>query len=221
MKKRGERRKLRKLKLRTVFMLSITLIFNAYAWFLYVTQVTTNLQAHVESWNVSFEFDKEIVDKELEFNIDAAYPGMKEEKRVLTVRNLGDKPAVLSYKYSTIRILDKEYTITDGFTSAQLAETIDLGKLPVTHEKMVDMLNTQYPFKLKVTIPQTEIAPNETGTIEITFNWDYEGEGDKANTVDSADTEYGQKTYEFYQNNPEMSAINAIIKLTASQKKDE
>ncbi len=213
MKKRGERRKLRKLKLRTVFMLSITLIFNAYAWFLYVTQVTTNIQAHVESWNVSFEFDKETIDKELEFNIDAAYPGMKEEKRVLTVRNLGDKTAVLSYKYATIRILDHEFAINDEFTNEQNIEALGSGKTVIKHVEMVERLNNNYPFKLEVTIPKVELAPNETGTIEITFNWDYEGE-------DATDTEYGTKSYEFYQEHPDMSAINAIIKLTASQKKD-
>lgn len=218
MKKRKERRKLRKLKLRTLLMLSITLIFNAYAWFLYVTQVTTNLQAHVESWNVSFEFDKEIVDKELEFNIEAAYPGMKQEKRTLTVKNLGDKTAVLSYKYATIRILNHEFAINDEFTNEQNIEAISSGKTVLKHVEMVEKLNNNYPFKLQVNIPQVEIPPQGTGTIEITFNWDYEGED--ANVTDATDTEYGIESYKYYEEHPGMSAINAIIKLTASQKKE-
>ena len=45
-------------------MLSLTLIFNTYAWFLYVTTVSTNMQVHVDAWSVNFEVDSNIVEKE-------------------------------------------------------------------------------------------------------------------------------------------------------------
>ena len=71
-RKREQRRKLRRLKLRTLFMLSITLIFNAYAWFLYITQVSTNMQVHVDAWSVNFEIGNDTIEKNTLFTIDNA-----------------------------------------------------------------------------------------------------------------------------------------------------
>lgn len=80
-KKRAEKRRIRRLKIKTLFMLSFTLIFNAYAWFLYVTTVSTNMTVHVESWSVNFTVDNTEIERELLFSIDEAYPRYARSKQ--------------------------------------------------------------------------------------------------------------------------------------------
>lgn len=45
---------LKKIKLRNLIVLIILLAFNTYAWFIYTTRVSSELTAHVSSWDVEF-----------------------------------------------------------------------------------------------------------------------------------------------------------------------
>ena len=42
-------------KLRTLIILVVLLVFNSYAWFVFATRVSGGLSAHVTSWNVTFK----------------------------------------------------------------------------------------------------------------------------------------------------------------------
>ena len=52
--KKKEKRK-RRIRLRTIFLLAITLASNSFAWFIYSTKVSNNITAKVRSWHVNFE----------------------------------------------------------------------------------------------------------------------------------------------------------------------
>ena len=88
---RKQRRIKSRVTFRTLFLLSITLIFNTYAWFLYTTTVSTSMTAHVDAWKVEFEVDDEVVDREFTFAVAHAYPGMPDNVKELVVRNNGEK----------------------------------------------------------------------------------------------------------------------------------
>ncbi len=45
---------LKKIKLRNLIVLIILLAFNTYAWFIYTTRVSSEITAHVSSWDVEF-----------------------------------------------------------------------------------------------------------------------------------------------------------------------
>ena len=50
-----KKRKKRRIRLRTIFFLAITLASNSFAWFIYSTKVSNNITAKVKSWHVNFE----------------------------------------------------------------------------------------------------------------------------------------------------------------------
>lgn len=221
-RKREERRRLRRLKTKTLFMLSITLIFNAYAWFLYVTTVSTNFTVHVESWNINFESDNSQVEKEVTFNVAEAYPGMQNETKEVKMTNKGEKTADINYTFTRVRILNTEYVVYNEL-SAEEIQALTGSEIQVTQEELVSMLKEDFPFKLEVVKDQDTLEPNASATITVTFSWEYEvEESDSAtnDTKDENDTKYGVDSYEYYVNNPESPAIQATIKILAQQHKE-
>lgn len=210
--KRKERRKKRRLKLRTLFMLSLTLIFNTYAWFLYVTTVSTNMQVHVDAWSVNFEVDgTAIEEKEFPLIIDHAYPGMEDVEKTVTVKNTGEKDAELTSKMIKLRILDKIYIVKDELSSEQKAQLTG-AETEITSEEMERMLNEDFPFKVTASCTATELAINGEANVSMKFTWQYD------NNNDELDTKYGVDSYNYYKNNEGKPAIEAVIKIKAQQK---
>ena len=106
---RNQRRIKNRVTVRTLFLLAITLIFNTYAWFMYVSTVSSSLTAHVEAWHVQFEVDDEIVDRDFTINIAHAYPGMEDEEKEVTIINDGEKTADIDFAIKSIRVFDDLY----------------------------------------------------------------------------------------------------------------
>ena len=213
-RKREERRKIRRLKIRTLFMLSFTLIFNTYAWFLYVTTVSTNMTVHVDAWSVNFEVDNKVIEKELLFEIEQAYPGMEEIGRTVTINNSGEKAATLSYKIVMLRVLDKTYIVESELTVEEKA-TLTGTETKITSDEMTRMIKEDFPFKITVESSSKLLEIGGTASITMKFKWNYE------NGNDELDTQYGVDSYNYYQNNEGESAIQTKIKLKAEQIKDE
>lgn len=212
-KKREERRRLRRLKIRTIFMLSFTLIFNAYAWFLYITTVSTNMTVHVEAWSVNFSVDNEAVERELLFDVEHAYPGMDEVKKTIAITNSGEKSADVNYKIASITILDKQYVVEEELTSEE-KDMLTGQETKLTQEEMVRMLANDFPFKLIVTSTKDQLDIGQNASVSISFSWEFEG-GD-----DSLDTKYGVDSYKYYQENNGEAPIKAKIKINVQQHKD-
>lgn len=209
-RKREERRKRRRLTLRTIFMLSLTLIFNTYAWFLYVTTVSTNMQVHVDAWSVNFEVDGNIIEREFLFEVDHAYPGMSDIEKTVTVSNSGEKDATLSYNIFYIRILNDIYVVEEELTTEEKASLIGT-ETKVTSAEMIRMLREDFPFKIEATSSSNQLAINGNATVSMKFTWAYES-GD-----DALDTKYGVDSYKYYEENAGQPAIQAKIKIKAQQ----
>jgi hypothetical protein len=212
-KKREERRRLRKLKTKTIFMLSLTLIFNAYAWFLYVSTVSTNLTVHVDSWSINFESDDEIIERELLFEIDNAYPGMEEKSKSLRITNAGEKLVDVEYEVYKVRILNDVYVVPDKL-SAEEQEELTGDEIETTSEDLLKMMEEDFPFTVTVSRSDAQLSTGESAKVMVTFNWDYEGN-------DELDTEYGINSYQYYEENNDQSAIQIKIRISAQQHKDD
>lgn len=209
-RKREERRKRRRLKLHTLFMLSLTLIFNTFAWFLYVTTVSTNMTVHVDAWSVNFEVDNHIVEKEFIFPIDEAYPGMEDVEKTVKINNQGEKQADLSYTIPIVRILDKTYIVEDELTTAEKA-TLTGNEIKITEDEMIKMLNEDNPFKIVAICSSDVLDLNGEANVKISFSWKYEAGNDEN------DTKFGIDSYKYYKDNEGKSAIEVKIKIVAKQ----
>ena len=172
-RKREERRRRRRLTFRTLFMLSLTLIFNTYAWFLYVTTVSTNMTVHVDAWSVNFEVDGATIEKEFLLEIDHAYPGMDNVEKTVTINNSGEKIADLSYSISSVRILNDIYVVEDELTTEEKAALTGT-ETKITADEMTRMLNEDFPFKINVTCSSNELDINAVATVTMNFTWAYE-----------------------------------------------
>ncbi len=194
--RKKKRKFLGRIKLRTLFLLAITLASNSFAWFIYSTKVSNSITARVKSWNVNFEVGSgEQAEEYIEINVDSLYPGMSDFKKELTASNSGETPARISYEVVSATVLGDDLLGT--------------GK---TSEEIINGLRNNYPFKIDFSVSNMIIAAlGGKEKISITVSWPYES-GDDTN-----DTKWGNRAYDFHKNNPDTSSINLMIKITAVQ----
>lgn len=190
---------LKKIKLRTVIILIILLVFNSYAWFIYSTKVAVGLEAHVSSWDVSIEAG-EGETTGLQIVVDRIYPGMETFEKTIEVHNRGEVSALLSYEVKAYTILGQSYTTSDDETN------------PITEEDLKNHLENDYPFKVSVKIPETTIGANDGyGSFTVTVEWPFES-GD-----DAADTHWGEESYKYYSLHPDTPSLSVDLLLSVEQ----
>ena len=205
---RKQKRIKKKVTIRTIFLLSITLIFNTYAWFLYLTTVSSNITAHVEAWHVQFKVDNEVVEREFPIAIEHAYPGMQTVTKTVEILNDGEKDADIDFAIKSIRIFDDVFIATDQM---ETGDTIPQGATQTTSAALLSRMQNNYPFVLTITASDDTVDADDSGSLTITFSWVYES-GD-----DETDTDYGTEAYDFYEDNPTEEAIELVIKLIVTQ----
>ena len=187
---------IKKIKLRHLIILLFLLMFNTYAWFIYTTKVNTTIDAHVSSWNVEFISKEGGVESNLLVSVDKIYPGMTPFEYDVNVKNEGEMKAKLDYEIRTIRIMDDNYIVSDTLSSQEIENQI----------------KQKYPFRINIISNDSKMDPKGgTGNFKIIVSWDYES-GD-----DSKDTEYGNKAYQFYKDNPDEKSIEMNLILKAVQ----
>ena len=205
---RKQKRIKKRVTIRTLFLLSITLIFNTYAWFLYVTTVSSSITAHVEAWHVQFKVDNQIVERDFPVIIEHAYPGMTTVTKTVQILNDGEKDADIDYAIKSVRIFNTVYIATDQM---ETGDTIPQGATQTTSATLVSMLQNDFPFTLTITPSSNMVEADDVGSLVISFAWVYESGND------ATDTGYGTSAYTFYQSNPNTDAIELIIKLIVKQ----
>lgn len=192
---------LKKVKIRNMLILILLLIFNTYAWFIYATRVDTDITAHVSSWNVEFKVADQVVTTNLVVAIGRIYPGMDRFEKVVEVHNKGETKAVLNYEIQEFTVMGETFTV-------------DEENGPTTQD-IVDKMNTEYPFKIKIEKDDSLISEGTgDGTFTISLDWDFES-GD-----DETDTTWGNKAYEFYSLHPGENSIEIKMTLMATQKEE-
>lgn len=192
---------LKKVKIRNMLILILLLMFNTYAWFIYATRVATDITAHVSSWNVEFVGSEGEITTNLLVTIGRIYPGMDRFEKIVEVHNKGETKAVLGYEIEEFKVMGETFTVdeTNG---------------PTTQD-IVDKMNTEYPFKIKIEKDDTLLSEGTgNGTFTISLDWEFES-GD-----DEADTNWGNRAYEFYSLHPGENSIEIKMTLMATQKEE-
>lgn len=186
------------IKLHTLIVLIVLLAFNSYAWFIFATKVSGGLSAHVTSWDVTFQVGDEEDVTSVVIDVSQIYPGMETYEKTVIVKNVGETIADIYYEFKEFTIFGDTYKVGDGYTQEELDSKIA----------------NDYPFKIEVVVDNTELeALSGYGTFTISVNWPYES-GD-----DEEDTYWGQRAYEYYQENPTETGLQLVIQLVAEQKK--
>ncbi|MCL2859294.1 MAG: hypothetical protein FWF46_01720 [Oscillospiraceae bacterium] len=64
----------KRVKLRTLIILILLLMFNTYAWFVFQTRVSGQITAHIEAWSVVFRAGNQETVSNIEFDVDKIFP---------------------------------------------------------------------------------------------------------------------------------------------------
>lgn len=194
---------MKKIKIRNIIVLIVLLAFNSYAWFIYTTRVSMNLTAHVSGWDVEFVSDQGGITSNVNVVVQRVYPGMEDFERVIQVNNKGEVQASLRYEVRSARIMDEYYEV--GQTNPTTNEDY-------TSAEIESIITNNYPFSISIETDETNFgATNGIGYYTITVEWDYESGND------TLDTYWGNKAYEFYEDNPGEDGIELNIMLIATQ----
>ena len=154
-----KRKIFKKVRLRTIFLLAITLASNSFAWFIYTTKVSSSITAKVREWNVTFDINGAVVEKIIEMNVDSLYPGMPTYSQTLTASNSGGAKAEITYEIVKADVLGT-----------------DLMALGYDNNRLFNYLANNYPFSITLTptigSPITSITSPEISCSFFSFNID-------------------------------------------------
>lgn len=185
----------KRIRRRTLFFLILTLMANTFAWFIYSNKVSNNITTGVKSWKINFKQDGVDIVNNVEFKIDSIYPGMPDYTNSLSITNIGETAANISYEVEEIKILDEFYN-SDMYSSNDL----------------ITRLKENYPFKMNFSINNQEVGTGQTSEFTFSLVWPYESGHDEA------DTYWGKKSAAFKEQYPDKDQIVIKVKIIAGQK---
>lgn len=151
----------KKLKLRSMLLIIFLFGVNAYAWFVYMSNASIELNSTVSTWNVTFFDDTEEV-KDLVINTGNIYPGMETFTRQFKIKNKSDTKASFSYMIDDLSILGNDITIDDK----------------------ENYLKNDLPFTVSLIPSKTELDENDTLVFDIKIDWPYEAENPYYKVID-------------------------------------
>lgn len=184
----------KKIRFKTLFLLAITLASNSFAWFIYTTEVSSNITTKVREWKVTFDAQGQNIEKEIIINVDSLYPGMEEYTETLTASNSGESRAKITYEL-------KEATVLGD----------NLMNLNLENESLIDYLKTAFPFKIDISASNNIIDIGGSESITIRVYWPYESGNDEL------DTQWGNRAYDYHEANPDSPSITLVLKISATQ----
>lgn len=187
---------LKKIKIKNIVILILLIVFNVYAWFIYATEVSSEITVHISSWNVQFSVGEDETVTNIVIAVERIYPGMEIAEKNVTVINKGEIKAELDYRIKSLKVLDEFYQVGENITQGEL----------------LNKINTEYPFKINVIKDDTQLlAGTGNGSFCVTVEWPFESGNDEL------DTEWGNKAYEYYLENAEAKSVEIEITLLAQQ----
>lgn len=187
-----------KLNLVSVFFIAVSFISISLAWFAYSGLVRTQTEIDVKAWHIEFDKNGQAVSNDIVISLSDIHPGMDPSYEDITIKNLGDSDAKLSYKIDEVRIFDEDLSIPFEFGSIE------------------DKLSSDYPFSVNVSYDNKYLkAKTGESALRIGVSWPLDSDND------IEDSKWGSKAYEYHQNYPNSPAIKIIISLTAEQNTDD
>lgn len=141
--------------IRSVLMLGFLLVFNVFAWFIYISKVNTEMDIHALSWDVVFSEGGNAV-KDVTIALDV-YPGMEEYNHSISVTNSGETSANLYFDTKSVTLFGTEL-LTSSMTEAQKEE----------------LLRTLLPLTIEYAFANTVVNQSHNSSFTISVNWEYE-----------------------------------------------
>ena len=187
----------KRVRVRTLIFLVITSAATSFAWFVYSTKVTAGLTAHIESWNILFTDSETELSEYVNFVIPNLYPGMTDYTDEISIVNLGERSAAITYEITDVRLLSQEFEIDGTY---------------LTSNQMINKLALDYPFHITFSLANSTIDSNHgQTTFSFTTTWPYESGND------AADTTWGKNSYDYSQANPGTPSVSITLRITAAQ----
>lgn len=187
----------KKIKRRAIMMVILLFGINAFAWFAYIAQADFNFDATVVSWDVNFYNDSTEV-SDVVIDVGEIYPGYGDTSidsnnipysKIIEVSNTGEVPATFSYSVKSFTIMGMN-AIPSEYT---------------TDNEILNMMETYYPFTIKMSSTSNKLAPNEKLSFEFNLYWLYE-ESNKYFKLNSFYTYDPSVVYYNYLNNAYVAA---------------
>ena len=141
--------------IRSILLIGFLLVFNVFAWFIYISKVSTTMDIHVLSWDVVFSQGGTSV-KDVNLNVDI-FPGMDEYTHTLSINNSSETSASLYFTTNSVTLFGQEL-ITQSMQE---------------HDKIV-MLATSLPFEITYDVSSNVLGEDGNESFTISVNWDYE-----------------------------------------------
>ena len=189
-----------------IIFIATSFIFTTFAWFAYsgLRKVTTEVD--VKAWYIELSKSGEVVTNDIVITLDDVYPGMETVDEVVNIENKGDSDAKLSYKITSVRILDS---------------TINGASLE-NNSFMTDTLSHEYPFHVNIDLSKNYIAAGgDSSTFEVSVSWPLDSGNDELDSL------CGRNAYNFQnseraalEQDPTYSvrpAIQIVISIAAEQ----
>ena len=191
-----------------VLILTVFIMANTLAWFIYVTRVDNSVNVRVKAWNVTFQSGDTVISNNVDVDIDSLYPGMPDYSYQITAYNKSEVTAQLNYQILEVRLLDTEYK------SIEYKEELGEEILPtdLTSKQIENMLINELPFVIIIGVTDEEVEEqNGQSIFSISARWPYEGKSDEA------DTTWGINASNYKDTHPDVSSITLKIKITMTQ----
>ena len=204
---------LKRHKIGLLIILFLMMVSSTFAWFIYNKTVDMSLHARVKAWNIELG-DEDESEEGYEIAIAALYPGMTSIDTTVSgggipIVNNGELAAAISIKISSITLFGVEQVEGTDYTLEVSAD----GKTFTV---------AGYPFVLKFVLDASQINSGGKSALNYSLVWDYDnseaecmqdenGNAIDYNRCDVDDTELGEQSYEYSQDNPGASSL--VIKM--------
>ena len=184
-------------RITTILLLLVTFASSTFAWFIYATKVAAGITAHIEAWNIMFTNEDNMVEEYINFYIPNLYPGMTDFEDNISIYNLGERSADISYEIISTRVLNTTYNIEGGSYSSAQIESI---------------LANNYPFHTTFALTYTNITTTTRNTqFSLNVTWPFESNND------TLDTYWGNQAYTYSSDHPGDPSIEIVVKISAIQ----
>ena len=199
---------LKKIKISHLIILALLLIGNTYAWFIYIDTVSNSIDVHIKAWNIDLQDDQGTVTDTVTVFVDAVYPGMETFEKEINMTNYSDVNATVSFTLLAVEIMGEKTYSVEGKREFGLG----VGQNDLTSAELVQTLEENYPFVFSFDIDNPHLeAVTGQATYTISLDWEYESGND------TWDTEWGERAYQFINENPDSACISLNIKIKIQQ----
>ena len=164
--------KLKKINFTSIMFFVFSLISATFAWFAFSNIVDNDMQIDIKAWKVDISEGDSLITNKLEIEIPDFYPGNEMVAKEITISNEGDISSVVSYKISSLRILDEEFDVSN-------------------QDILFDNLAQIYPFTINFNLDKEFLEIGDEAVFSYSIVWPLDS-GD-----DNADAQWGNRSYDF------------------------